>query len=119
MGYPQVSLSNTFTTIGSATGFTSRVDRDFELYDNVTIQRGAHTIKFGGYFFHLNFNPSYPNDARGVYTYSGAYSGNAAGRFPAGLSRRRRRLESAKEPRMPTPAGPISTSRMAGRSRRV
>lgn len=41
MGYPQVSLSNTFSTIGSATGFTSRIDRDFELYDNVTIQRGA------------------------------------------------------------------------------
>jgi hypothetical protein len=77
VGYPQVSLSNTFTTMGSAAGFTSRVDRNFELYDNVTFQSGAHTIKFGGYFFHLNFNPSYPNDARGIYTYSGAYSGNA------------------------------------------
>jgi hypothetical protein len=77
-------LSNTFTTIGSATGFTSRVDRDFELYDNVTIQSGAHTIKFGGYFFHLNFNPSYPNDARGIYTYSGAYSGNALADFLLG-----------------------------------
>ncbi|MGD0300607.1 MAG: carboxypeptidase regulatory-like domain-containing protein [Bryobacteraceae bacterium] len=84
MGYPQVSLSNTFTTIGSATGFTSRVDRDFELYDNVTIQSGAHTIKFGGYFFHLNFNPSYPNNARGVYTFSGAYSGNALADFLLG-----------------------------------
>ena len=84
MGYPQVSLSNTFTTIGSATGFTSRLDRNFELYDNVTMQRGAHTIKFGGYFFHLSFNPSYPNDARGVYTYSGAYSGNALADFLLG-----------------------------------
>jgi hypothetical protein len=83
-GYPQVSLSNSFTTIGSAAGFTSRVDRDFELYDNVTIQRGAHTIKFGGYFFHLNFNPSYPNDARGIYTYSGAYSGNPLADFLLG-----------------------------------
>jgi hypothetical protein len=84
MGYPQVSLSNTFTTIGSATGFTSRVDRDVELYDNVTFQSGAHAIKFGGYFFHLNFNPSYPNDARGIYTYSGAYSGNALADFLLG-----------------------------------
>jgi hypothetical protein len=84
MGYPQVSLSNIFTTIGSATGFTRRVDRNFELYDNVTLQSGAHTIKFGGYFFHLNFNPSYPNDARGVYTYSGAYSGNALTDFLLG-----------------------------------
>jgi len=83
-GYPQVSLSNTFTTMGSATGFSSRLDRDFEIYDNVSIQRGAHAIKFGGYFFHLNFNPSYPNDARGVYTYSGAYTGNALADFLLG-----------------------------------
>ena len=84
MGYPQVSLSNAFTTIGSATGFTRRVDRNFELYDNVTFQSGAHAIKFGGYFFHLNFNPSYPNDARGIYTYSGAYSGSALSDFLLG-----------------------------------
>ena len=84
MGYPQVSLSNAFTTMGSATGFSSRTDRDFEIYDNVSIQRGAHSIKFGGYFFHLNFNPSYPNDARGIYTYSGAYSGNALADFLLG-----------------------------------
>jgi len=83
-GYPQISLSNTFTTIGSATGFSSRMDRDFEIYDNFSIQNGSHAIKFGGYFFHLNFNPSYPNDARGVYTYSGAYSGNALADFLMG-----------------------------------
>ncbi len=29
MGYPQVSLSNAFTTIGSATGFSTRTDRNF------------------------------------------------------------------------------------------
>ena len=83
-GFPQVSLSNQFTTIGDATGFTSHVDRDFELYDNVSIQRGRHSLKFGGYFFHLNFNPSYPNDARGVYTFSGAYTGNALADFLLG-----------------------------------
>lgn len=84
MGFPQVSLSNLFTTMGDATGFTTRTDRNFELYDNVSIQRGAHTIQFGGYFFRLNFNPSYPNDARGVYTFSGAYTGNALADFLLG-----------------------------------
>ncbi len=84
MGYPQVSLSNTFSTIGSANGFNSRLDRNFEFFDNVTVQHGAHTIKFGAYFFHLDFNPSYPNDARGVYTFSGAYSGNALADFLLG-----------------------------------
>jgi carboxypeptidase family protein len=84
LGYPQVSLSNVFSTMGDAAGFTSRIDRDFEFYDNVTLQHGPHTIQFGGYFFHLNFNPSYPNDARGIYTFSGAYSGNALADFLLG-----------------------------------
>ncbi|MDP9054390.1 MAG: hypothetical protein M3N93_08840, partial [Acidobacteriota bacterium] len=84
-GYPQVSLSNAFSTIGSATGFNSRKDRNFEIYDNVGIQRGAHAIKFGAYFFHLNYNPSYPNNARGLYTFSGAYTGNALADFLLGL----------------------------------
>ena len=85
MGYPQVSLSNLFTTIGSATGFNNRVDRNFEIYDNFSIQRGSHAIKFGGYFFHLNYNPSFPNNARGVYTFNGAYTGNALADFLLGL----------------------------------
>ena len=84
MGFPQVSLSNQFTTMGDATGFTSRIDRDFELYDNISIQRGRHNLKFGAYFFHLSFNPSYPNDARGVYTYSGDYTGSALADFLLG-----------------------------------
>ena len=84
LGFPQVSLSNQFTTMGDAAGFTSRIDRDFELYDNISVQRGRHSLKFGVYFFHLNFNPSYPNDVRGVYTYSGAYTGNALADFLLG-----------------------------------
>jgi len=84
MGFPQVSISNQFTTMGDASGFTSRIDRNFEIYDNVSIQHGQHSLKFGGYFFHLNFNPSYPNDARGVYTFSGGYTGNPLADFLLG-----------------------------------
>jgi hypothetical protein len=83
-GYPQGSLSNLFSTIGDATGFTTRTDRNFEMYDNISLQRGDHTLQFGAYFFHLSFNPSYPNDARGVFTYSGAYTGNALADFLLG-----------------------------------
>ncbi len=118
MGYPQVSLSNAFTTMGSAAGFTSRVDHNFELYDNVTLQSGTHTIKFGGYFFHLNFNPAYPNDARGIYTYSGAYSGNALADFLLGYPSRDR-SESERAPRMLTPLGLTSMWKMVGESRRI
>jgi outer membrane receptor protein involved in Fe transport len=77
-------LSNQFTTMGDPTGFTSRIDRDFELYNNLSMQHGRHSLKFGAYFFHLDFNPNYPNDARGVYTYNGAYTGNPLADFLLG-----------------------------------
>ena len=73
-GYPQVNLSGVFTTIGTAAGFNTRVDRNFEFYDNALIHHGNHTVQFGGYFFHLSFNPSFPNNARGAYTYSGIFT---------------------------------------------
>ncbi len=81
VGYPQVGLSGLFSTIGTATGFNTRVDHNFEITDNVTLIRGRHEIKLGGYFFHLAFQPSFPNNARGTYTFNGAYSGNALADF--------------------------------------
>jgi hypothetical protein len=81
MGYPQVNLSGLFSTIGTATGFNTRIDRDFEFFDNVSYQHGRHTFTFGGYFFHLAFNPAFPNNARGTYTFNGSYSGNALADF--------------------------------------
>jgi hypothetical protein len=80
-GYPQFNLSGLFSTIGTATGFNTRLDRNFEVFDNVSYQHGTHGFKFGGYFFHLAFHPSYPNNARGTYTFNGSYSGNALGDF--------------------------------------
>lgn len=84
LGYPQISLSNAFSTIGSPAGFISRVDRDFELFDNFLVHRNTHSLEFGAYFFHLDFNPVFPNDARGLYTYNGAYTGNPLADFLLG-----------------------------------
>lgn len=81
MGYPQANLSGLFSTIGTAAGFNTRIDRDFELFDNVSVQHGKHSFTFGGYFFHLAFNPAFPNNARGTYTYNGTYAGNALADF--------------------------------------
>jgi len=72
MGYPQVNLSGEFTTVGTAAGFNTRTNRNFEFFDNVLWHRGSHTLQFGGYFFHLSFNPSFPNNARGTYTFNGS-----------------------------------------------
>ena len=72
MGYPQVNLSGVFSTIGTAAGFTTRIDRNYEFFDNILWHHGKHTVQFGAYFFHLDFNPSFPNNARGTYTFNGS-----------------------------------------------
>jgi hypothetical protein len=91
MGYPQVNLGGVFSTIGTAAGFNTRIDRSFEFFDNVSVHRGRHTFTFGGYFFHLAFDPVFPNNARGVYTFASNnsrgdpfYSGNSFADFLLG-----------------------------------
>jgi len=83
-GFPQINLSGSFTTLGSPTGFTSRIDNHFDVFDNVILQRKSHHVRFGAYLFHFNFQPRYPNNARGVYTYTGAYTGTPLGDFLKG-----------------------------------
>jgi len=78
MGYPQVNLSGEFTTVGTAAGFNTRTNRNFEFFDNVLWHRGTHTFQFGGYFFHLSFNPAFPNNARGTYTFNGSATGTGS-----------------------------------------
>lgn len=78
-GYPQVSLGGLFSNIGDPTSFVSRRDTSFEFYDNVFLNRGAHKLKFGVYFYHLSFNPVNPDTARGAFTFTGQFSGPRAG----------------------------------------
>ncbi len=92
MGYPQMSFGGEFSTMGDPALFTYRDNKDFEFFDNVIRHVGAHTIKFGGYFFHFNFQPVNPNGARGIFTFSprwtspapGLAGGNAFGDFLLG-----------------------------------
>ena len=41
-------------------------------------------MKFGGYLFHLQFRPEQPENARGVFGYTGQFTGNAFGDFLLG-----------------------------------
>jgi carboxypeptidase family protein len=84
MGYPQVSFGGLFSTFGDPTTFVTRGDRSLELYDNLLLDRGAHQIKFGGYWFHLVFNPVNPTAARGAFTFTGQWTGNAFADFLLG-----------------------------------
>jgi hypothetical protein len=84
LGYPQVSFGGLYSTIGDPTAFVSRQDRSIELYDNLLVDRGTHQFKFGAYFFHLDFNPVLPNTARGAFTFTGQFTGNALADFLLG-----------------------------------
>ena len=84
VGYPQVSFGGLYSTIGDPTTFVSRRNRSVEVYDNLLFDRGAHRFKVGGYLFRLAFNPENPQAARGSFTYSGQWTGNALADFLLG-----------------------------------
>ncbi len=83
-GYPQISTSGLYSVMGDPTSFVSRDNEHFELYNNVLIDRGAHRFKFGGYYFHLRLRPEQPDNARGAFTYTGQFTGNAFADFLLG-----------------------------------
>jgi hypothetical protein len=78
-GFPQVSLGGQFSTIGDPALFTYRDNKHLEFYDSVIWHRGKHTIKFGGYFFHFDFEPVNPNGARGLFSFSPRWTSSVAG----------------------------------------
>lgn len=79
VGYPQVSVGGLYSTMGDPTVLIFRDNRSFELFDNVLIHRGSHTIKFGAYLFHFKFNPSNPEAARGAFSFSNRWTSSQAG----------------------------------------
>lgn len=84
VGFPQVSFRGLYSAVGDPTSFVYRDNQHFELYDNVTIDRGAHRFKFGGYYFHLQLRPEQADNARGAFTYTGQFTGDAFADFLLG-----------------------------------
>jgi hypothetical protein len=77
VGFPQISTAGLYSTMGDPTTFVSRHNEHFEIYNNFLITRADHRIKFGGYLFHLKFRPLNADTARGAFTYTGQWTGNA------------------------------------------
>ncbi len=83
-GFPQISTGGFFSTMGDPTVNTTRHTQHFELYDNFTWNRGAHRMKFGAYYYHLQLQPVQADNARGAFGYTGQFSGNAFADFLLG-----------------------------------
>ena len=84
VGFPQISTRSLFSNFGDPTSFVRRNNEHFELYDSLLLDRGAHRLKFGAYYYHLRFRPEQPDNARGAFTYTGQFSGNAFADFLLG-----------------------------------
>ena len=74
MGYPNVSFGGAFATVGDPVLFTTRNNHDFEFYNNIVWHRGKHTVKFGAYWFHFDFQPANPNNARGTFSFTNRWT---------------------------------------------
>ena len=83
-GFPDATLTG-FSSLGETTQYVTRKDNDYEIYDNAIWHHGTHTVKFGGYFFHLDFDPVNAQNARGTFAFTGKYTGNALGDFLLGF----------------------------------
>jgi hypothetical protein len=79
MGFPQFTFGGQFSTMGDPALFTTRANRDFEIYDNAAVHRGNHTTRFGFYFMHFDFRPVNPNGARGVFSFTPRWTSSAPG----------------------------------------
>jgi hypothetical protein len=84
VGFPQMSFGGAFASIGDPTSFIFRDNEHFELYDNVTFDRGTHRLKFGAYYFHLKLRPEQPDNARGAFAFTGQFTGNPFADFLLG-----------------------------------
>ena len=83
-GFPQIATGGLYSVMGDPTTFVHRNNEHFELYENFLIDRGHHHLKFGAYLFHLRFRPENPDTARGAFSYTGQFSGNALADFLLG-----------------------------------
>ncbi len=84
VGFPQINTAGFYSDMGDPTSFIFRRNDHVEIYNNFLIDRGAHRLKFGGYWFHLRFRPEDADTARGRFVYTGRFSGNPFADFLLG-----------------------------------
>jgi hypothetical protein len=78
-GFPTMSFSDAYNIMGDPQTLITRRNNSFDLFSTLSWIRGAHAMKFGGYFFRLRFNPRNSPNARGNFTFSPRFSSSAAG----------------------------------------
>ncbi|MBS1827947.1 MAG: TonB-dependent receptor [Acidobacteria bacterium] len=81
-GAPQISILN---IVGMSEAGSSDLSQNISFVENVTITRGAHTIKTGFTFnWATHYNIAATTPQRGAYSFTGRYSGIAYADFALG-----------------------------------
>jgi hypothetical protein len=78
-GYPSMNFSGAYSTAGDPANLFTRRNNSFDFIETLSWVKGSHSMKFGGYIYRLQFNPSESPNARGSFTYTPRYTSSAAG----------------------------------------
>ncbi len=85
LGYPKITVAG-FSSVGDATNLPlARTTTTFHASENVTLDRGRHTWRFGGELRHQKLDGNLDMFARGSLSFSGALSGAGIGDLLLGL----------------------------------
>ncbi len=77
---PAISISGVANLGMFTSSPTGRDIHLYELVDNVTVERGAHSLKFGADFLYNRVNITFPGATQGAYTFS-SLANFQAGRY--------------------------------------
>ncbi len=84
-GYPGISVTG-YSTVGDAISLPiDRADNTVQIADNLTLIRGAHTMKIGAELRDLQLNGYIEEYTRGQIDFSGALTGSGIGDLLLGL----------------------------------
>src|SRR5262245_1997650 len=67
---PAISISGVANLGASSSSPTGRDIDLYEMVDNLTVERGAHSFKFGADFLYNRINIAFPGATRGAFTFS-------------------------------------------------
>ncbi len=81
-GAPQITITN---IVAMSEAGSRDLDQQISFNQNITVVRGAHTLKMGGtYLFGTHWNIAAQTPQRGAYTFTGRYSNLAYADFVLG-----------------------------------
>src|SRR6185503_20328537 len=72
---PTLNVSGSFTGGGPSVGDASSTSTRWELQNFTQMQKGTHTIKFGGRLRHVTLNDIAPSNFNGQWTFTGGLTG--------------------------------------------